>query len=61
MYYWCGGERGRREWENISHKLDMMVHKDFIEDKVKTKKGTLSKEVTENTQGLDLGSSLWEE
>ena len=42
VYYWCGGGRGRREGENIFHKHDMMGHKDFIEDRVKTEKGTLS-------------------
>ena len=31
---------GRHERENIFHKLNMTGHKDFIKDKVKTKKGT---------------------
>ena len=39
----------------------MMGHIDFFDDRVKIEKGTLNEGVPRKTQGLDLGSSLWEE
>ena len=57
VYYWCGRGQGRRKRKNVFHKLDMMGHKGFFENRVKTEEDTLIEGVTEKNTRTGFGKN----